>query len=84
MVSVPVALRTSRRLIPRAMGAVAASTARLGRPHRAALSNLAAIPLTALGLGCIDTGVFYANFVAGWIVTGLSLIFLEHVIADEP
>ena len=47
------------------------------------LANLASIPLTVAGIGCVDTGVFLANTVAGWIVTGLSLVVLEHLIADE-
>lgn len=63
--------------------AVASLARRLVAPHRAALSNLASIPLTTFGLGCICTGVFYASTIAGWIVTGLALIFLEHVIADD-
>jgi hypothetical protein len=83
MVALPTALRARHRQPSRAWEAVAATTARLVRPHRAALSNLVAIPLTTFGIGCIDTGVFYASFIAGWIVTGLSLIFLEHLIADE-
>ena len=60
------------------------AASRLVKPARPALANLAASPLHVLGLGCIDTGVFTASPVAGWIITGLSLIWLEHVIADEP
>jgi hypothetical protein len=63
--------------------AAAASKKRLSAPHRAVLRRLGEIPLTVGGLGCIDTGVFQASTVAGWIVTGLSLILLEHLIADE-
>jgi len=55
----------------------------LAKPVRAPLANLASVPLHVAGLGCIDAGVFAASPVAGWIVTGLSLIWLEHVIADE-
>lgn len=83
MVSAPAALRARHRQFPRARGAVTATAARLARPHRAALSNLVAMPLTTFGLGCIATGVFYANAIAGWIVTGVLLIVLEHLIADE-
>jgi hypothetical protein len=57
---------------------------RLARPARPALANLASVPLHAAGLACVDVGVFTASPVAGWIITGLSLIWLEHVIADEP
>jgi len=66
---------------------IASASVRTGRkviePHRAALRNLASIPLTVLGAGCVDVGIFTANSVAGWICTGLSLILVEHVIADE-
>lgn len=83
MATAPVALRTRPRWVSRVSTAAAGLTGRLISPHRAALSNLVSIPLTTFGLACIDTGVFYANGVAGWIVTGLSLIVLEHLIADE-
>ncbi len=53
------------------------------RPARPVLANLAASPLTAAGLACVDAGVFTASVTAGWIVTGLSLMVLEHVLADE-
>jgi len=53
------------------------------RPGRAALASVASVPLTTIGLACIDYGVFLASQVAGFIVTGISLILLEHVIADE-
>lgn len=57
--------------------------ARVIAPHKASLRRLADIPLTVAGVACIDVGVFSANTIAGWIVTGLSLITLEHLIADE-
>lgn len=57
--------------------------ARIVQPVRAPLVNLASVPLHVAGLACIDAGVFSASQVAGLIVTGLSLIWLEHVIADE-
>lgn len=47
------------------------------------LKNLVSIPLTVAGIGCIDCGVFLANTIAGFIVTGLSLMWLEHLLADE-
>lgn len=83
MASVPAALRARHRQPSRVWGAVAATTARLVRPHRAALANLASIPLTVIGAACIDIGVFTASVIAGWIITGLSLVLLEHLIADE-
>jgi len=47
------------------------------------LRTIASMPLTVAGLGCIDTGVFYASNVAGWIVTGLTLIGLEFLATDN-
>lgn len=57
--------------------------AKILSPARPALLNLVSIPLTVAGIGFIDTGVFIASTVAGWIVTGVSLLVLEHMIADE-
>lgn len=65
------------------IGAVKAVGAAMVKPHKAALSNLARIPLTLLGTGCIDAGVIHANLTAGLIVTGLSLLVVEHIVADE-
>ena len=64
--------------------AVRRSAARLAKPARPALANLASVPLHVAGLGCIDAAAFTGNVIAGLVVTGLSLIWLEHVIADEP
>ena len=63
--------------------AMEASKKKLAAPHRVFLRRLGEIPLTVGGLGCIDTGVFQASSVAGWIATGLSLILLEYLVADE-
>lgn len=52
-------------------------------PAKPVLANLAASPLFVSGLACVDAGVFLASTIAGLIVTGGSLILLEHVIADE-
>ena len=52
-------------------------------PHKAALGNLASMPLTALGAACIDFAAFHVGHGWGWLITGLSLVVLEHLIADE-
>ena len=83
MATAPVALHARPRWMSRASTAAAGLAGRLLSPHRAALSNLVSIPLTTFGLAAIDVGVFYASTIAGWIVTGISLIVLEHLIADE-
>lgn len=48
-----------------------------------ALRNLMAMPLGLAGYACVDIGVFQASHVAGWIVTGASLIWVEFLAADE-
>lgn len=63
--------------------AVVAGMKRLASPRSASVANLRKMPFTVAGFSCIDTGVFTASTVAGWIVTGLSLIVLEYMIADE-
>ena len=60
-----------------------ARAAGLVRPVRAPLANLASMPLHVAGLACMDVSAFAGSPIAGWAVTGLSLIWLEHVIADE-
>lgn len=52
-------------------------------PHKASLANLKAIPLTVAGLGCIDFAAFHLAHGWGWLVTGISLILLEHMIAED-
>jgi hypothetical protein len=79
---------TAQRGLARRPGMVTLAPAvrflsRLAKPVRAPLVNLASIPLHVAGLGCIDAAAFTGNVIAGLVVTGLSLIWLEHVIADE-
>lgn len=62
---------------------MAGAATRLLRPYRAALGNLRSIPLTAAGAACIDFAAFHLGHGWGWLVTGLSLVLVEHVIADE-
>ena len=57
---------------------------RVTAPARPALGNLAKIPLTFAGLGCISAGFFALSTVAGLFAAGVTLILLEHMIADEP
>ncbi len=58
--------------------------ARLLTPARPVAANLAAVPLHVAGLASIDFAAFHLTHGWGWLVTGVSLIWLEHVIADEP
>lgn len=62
---------------------VARFLARMAKPVRAPLANLASVPLHVAGLGCIDFAAFHLAHGWGWLVLGASLIWVEHVIADE-
>ncbi len=68
---------------PAARSSVSRFVARIAAPHKAALANLRHIPLTVSGLGSIDFAAFHLAHGWGWLVTGLNLILLEHMIADE-
>lgn len=69
-------LRPLSRKLTRAAG-------RLLAPARPAAANLASVPLHVAGLACIDFAGFHLAHGWGWLITGVSLIWLEHVIADE-
>ena len=55
----------------------------LVRPAKPVLANAAKVPLHIAGLASIDFAAFHVAHGWGWLVTGVSLIWLEHVIADE-
>lgn len=81
--TLPAARQTTlSRWAGRAVSVLGKAAASILRPHKASLVRLTDIPLTVAGLGCVDAGVFTASTIAGWIVTGLSLVVLEHLIAD--
>lgn len=82
MVTAVLPARRALRLRQRAKQAASKALGLL-RPARPVAVNLLASPLTVAGLACADIGVFTASVTAGWIITGLSLFVLEHVIADE-
>lgn len=52
-------------------------------PHKASLARLADMPLTAIGAVCIDFAGFHLGHGWGWLITGLSLLIVEHMIADD-
>lgn len=76
--AIPAARRAGVRL--RRLAAAADRFVRAGRP---AAVNLAKLPLTAAGLACMDFAAFHLAHGWGWLVTGVSLVVLEHLIADE-
>lgn len=73
------ALRTLRRLA----GNVASVAAAAVRPHKASVARLADMPLAVLGTGGIDFSAFHVNHGVGWLVLGVSLWVVEHLIADD-
>ncbi len=82
MASVAVGRLSCKRARAR-FGPLSRSAARLVRPARPAVTNLASMPLHVMGLACIDFAAYHLAHGWGWLVTGLSLMWLEHVIADE-
>ncbi len=52
-------------------------------PHKAAFANLRSIPLTVAGVACIDYASFHLGSGWGWLVTGISLMIVEAMIADD-
>lgn len=72
--------RPAHVFLTRKVKAAALSASHAARP---VLANLLSIPLTVAGIGCIDAACFAGNLIAGLAVTGVSLIVLEHLIADE-
>jgi hypothetical protein len=68
----------------RAAGQLRRAAGRFLRPARAPLANLASMPLHVAGLGCADFAAFHLSHGWGWLALGASLVWLEHVIADEP
>lgn len=72
-----------RGLAVTAASAARAVTVMAVKPHKAALANLKAIPLTVAGTASIDFAAFHIAHGWGFLITGVSLIILEHIIADE-
>jgi hypothetical protein len=54
----------------------------VARPHKASLRRLADIPLTVAGTAGIDFAAFHVAHGWGWLATGVSLLLIEHLIAD--
>lgn len=63
-------------------GVVVTTTAVLA-PHRAVPRRLLEMPLTLTALGFVDTAAWQAPHWVGWLVTGFSLLVVEHLISDD-
>lgn len=72
-----------RRAFASARKTLTAAVSSAVRPHRASLQRLADMPLTVLGAGGIDFAAFHLGHGWGWLITGVSLLVVEHMIADE-
>lgn len=70
-------------IVRKARGAGRWAAERLLKPVRPVLGNLASIPLTLIGTASIDFAAFHLAHGWGWLVTGVSLYYIEHLIADE-
>ena len=65
------------------LGVLVAAVKIAAAPHKASLARLWDIPLTVMGAGCMDFAAFHLAHGWGWLVTGVSLVLVEHLIADE-
>lgn len=74
--------RISRNILNTPKNFATRNLERLVAPHKNSLRNLASIPLTAAGTGFIDFAAFHISHGWGWLVTGISLVIVEHIIAD--
>jgi hypothetical protein len=63
------------------MGASAVSA--VLTPHKASLRRLAEMPLSVLGTAGVDFAAFQLNHDLGWLVIGVSLFIIEHMISDD-
>jgi hypothetical protein len=86
VVTAPGRLRPGDAVRIRAAGQLArlrSAAGRALRPARPVLRNLASIPLTVAGFGCLDAAALAWNVLVGLAGAGVLLIVLEHLIADE-
>lgn len=82
-VSIPVGDLRLRQKSIRAWKLLTIATVTVLNPPKAVLSKLVEIPLTVLGVASIDFAAFHMSSGFGWLVTGISLIMLEYMIADD-
>ena len=62
---------------PRLLAAVKPLAARTAGHLATAAKRLSGSILTIAGLGCVDTGAFLGNTIAGWVVTGVTVLLLD-------
>lgn len=67
----------------RAVAILVAARDRLLTQHRASVARLADMPLTVVGAGLIDFAAFHVSHGLGFLVTGITCLVVEHMIADS-
>lgn len=77
------AKKYKRNFLSSSAGFLTKAAEKIVGPHKNSLRNLRDIPLTATGTGLVDFAAFHLAHGWGWLVTGVSLMVLEHVIADR-
>lgn len=78
IVTVTAVIDTPRQARHARIGEAAAGLARRAADHaKTTAHRLSGSVLTAAGLACIDVGCFEGNTIAGWIVTGATVLLLD-------
>lgn len=81
LTTIPVALR--KRSIRAGLSAALDAISLLVRPVKPVFRNLYRIPFTVCALGILDGDLISWNTHIGLLITAISLVFLEHILADE-
>jgi hypothetical protein len=71
-----------RGLARRLRSAVTTLASKAVTPHKASLRRLADMPLTVAAVPCADFAAFHLAHGWGWLATAVSLVVVEHLIAD--
>lgn len=64
-------------------GTLAVIGVRVIAPHKTSLASLFHMPFTVAGFGCAAYSAFHYCSGFGWLATGVLLVVLELMIADE-
>jgi hypothetical protein len=82
LTAVPAKARSPWRALRRLRNMAGNVASAVVTPHKASVRRLADRPLSVLGTGGIDFAAFHVNHGVGWLVLGVSLWVIEHLIAD--
>lgn len=78
----PPSARSPRRVLRKLRELAGGVAAAALTPHKASVRRLADMPLSVVGTGAIDFASFHVSHAVGWLVLGVSLWVVEHLIAD--